>query len=157
MEGLFADRVGPFIGRSIAHPQLRKLIDADIPWAPLGKPASECKVALISTGGVHLRSDAPFNVNGDYGYRVIPRHARPSDIGIAHRAYDRTDALRDLNLVFPLERLRELEAERVVGRLADEHYGFGLAPSAEQFLPSVREVAQRIAAAQVDLALLVPA
>ncbi len=73
------------------------------------------------------------------------------------RRTDRTDALKDINLVFPLERLRELEAERVIGRLAEHHYGFGLMGSARRLMPSIQDVARRIRAAQVDLALLVPA
>ena len=56
-----------------------------------------------------------------------------------------------------LQRLRELEAEGVVGRVAEEHYGFGLAPDPEPLLVSAREVARRLREAQVDLALLVPA
>jgi len=50
-----------------------------IPWAPLRKPISESTVALISTGGVHLRSDRPFNVNGDTTYRIIPKETAPSE------------------------------------------------------------------------------
>jgi hypothetical protein len=157
MERLYVNRIGHWASRTISFPQLRKLIRGDIPWAPLGKPLAECKVVLLSTGGVHLQSDPPFNVNGDYTFRAIPKDVEPGELGIAHRAYDRTDALRDINQVFPIERLRELEAERVIGRLADEHYGFGLAPSAKKLVPSLKEVARLVAVADVDLALLVPA
>ena len=75
----------------------------------------------------------------------------------AAEAYDRRDAGEDLNLVFPLQRLRELEAEGVVGRVAEEHYGFGLAPHPAPLLASAGEVAGRLTRAQVDLVLLVPA
>lgn len=112
---------------------------------------------LISTGGVHLRHDQPFHVDGDASYRIIPKNVRAADLAISHQAYDKTDALRDINLVFPIERLRELVAEGVIGSLADEHYGFGLMGSAKKLLPSLKEVAQRIREAGVDLALLVPA
>src|SRR5262249_10314651 len=57
--------VGHWSSRTIALPQLRRLVGADIPWAPLGKPISECSVVLVSTGGVHLHSDRPFNLNSD--------------------------------------------------------------------------------------------
>src|SRR5262244_2030854 len=115
---------GRWISKVIALPQLRKLAVGAIPWTPLRKPLVDCTVALISTGGVHLRSDRPFNLNGDPTFRVIPKGAVSSDLAISHQAYDRTDALKDINLVFPLERLRELESERVIGRLSEEHYGF---------------------------------
>lgn len=149
--------VGEALSKTIALPQLRQLAGDDIPWTPLETPLSACTVALISTGGVHLRSDPPFNLNGDSTFRVIPKEAQAGDLAISHQAYDRTDALRDVNLVFPLERLRELESERVIGRLAEQHYGFGLMGSAEGLMPSIKEVARRISAAGVDLALLVPA
>ncbi len=149
--------VGQWLSRTIALPQLKRLSSGGIPWAPLRKPISDSTVVLVSTGGVHLRSDRPFNLNGDSTYRVIPRDAHRGDLAISHQAYDRTDALRDINLVFPIERLRELEAEGAIGRLAGDHYGFGLMGSAKRLLPAMKEVARRIGRAGVDLALLVPA
>ena len=155
--GVRGGAFGEWMGKAIALPQLRRLANGNIPWAPLEKPLAECTVALISTGGVHLKSDPPFNLNSDPTYRVIPKNAQPADLAISHQAYDRTDALRDVNLVFPIQRLRELEAERVIGRLAAQHYGFGLMGSAKELMPSLQEVATRLSAASVDLALLVPA
>jgi D-proline reductase (dithiol) PrdB len=149
--------VGHFASKAIAFPQLRRLAGGAIPWTPLNKPLSDSTVVLISTGGIHLRVDRPFNVNSDSTFRVIPRDAQPGDLAISHQAYDRTDALRDINLVFPIERLRELEEEQVIGSLAEVHYGFGLMGSAKRLMPSIREVARRISESGVDLALLVPA
>src|SRR6266511_1719079 len=148
---------GHWISKIIALPQLRKLAVGEIPWAPLRKPLSESTVVLLSTGGVHLQSDRPFNLNSDSTFRVIPKNAEPGDLSISHQAYDRTDALKDINLVFPIERLRELETDHVIGRLAEEHYGFGLMGSAKKLMPSIKEVARRISKSGVDLALLVPA
>lgn len=149
--------IGHWASKTIALPQLRRLVDGEIPWAPLRKPLSDSTVVLISTGGVHLRSDRPFNLNSDSTFRVIPKTVLPSDLAISHQAYDRTDALRDVNLVFPIERLREIEDEQVIGRLAEDHYGFGLMGSAKRLMPSIKEVARRIKESGVDLALLVPA
>jgi len=148
---------GHWMSKMIALPQLRKLAVGAVPWTALRKSVSDSTIVLVSTGGVHLRSDHPFNLNGDPTYRVIPKGARQADLAISHQAYDRTDALRDINLVFPIERLRELEAERVIGRLAEEHYGFGLMGSARRLMPAIKEVARRIGESGVDLALLVPA
>lgn len=149
--------VGHFASKAIAFPQLRRLAGGAIPWTPLRKSLFESTVVLISTGGVHLRSDRPFNLNSDSTFRVIPKDAQPGDLAISHQAYDRTDALRDINLVFPIERLRELEHEQVIGRLAEVHYGFGLMGSAKRLMPSIKEVARRVSESNVDLALLVPA
>ncbi len=118
--------IGRLASKTIALTQLKRLAVGEIPWTPLRKSLSDSTVVLISTGGVHLGSDRPFNPNSDSTFRVIPKDARPADLAITHQAYDRTDALRDINLVFPLERLRELEEEQVIGRLAEDHYGFGL-------------------------------
>jgi len=148
---------GHWASKTIASPQLRRLAGGAIPWTPLGKALSDSTVVLISTGGVHLRRDRPFNLNSDPTFRIIPRDAQPADLAISHQAYDRTDALRDINLVFPIERLRELEAEHVIGRLAEEHYGFGLMGSAKRLMPAIKEVARRISESGVELALLVAA
>lgn len=148
---------GHWASKTIALPQLRLLAKGETPWTPLRKSPSDSTVVLISTGGVHLRNDRPFNLNSDPTFRVIPKEAQPADLAISHQAYDRTDALRDINLVFPIERLRELEAEKVIGRLAEEHYGFGLMGSAKRLMPAIKEVARRISASSIDLALLVPA
>ncbi len=148
---------GHWVSRAIALPQLKRLVQGPIPWTPLRKPWSEATVVLITTGGVHLKSDPPFHLNSDSSFRVIPKDAQQGNLAISHQAYDRTDALKDINLVFPIERLRELERERVLGRLAAEHYGFGLMGSARKLMPSIKEVARRVKASGVDLALLVPA
>jgi len=148
---------GHWASKAIALPQLKRLATGEIPWTPLRKPMSDSTVVLISTGGVHLRSDRPFNLNSDPTFRIIPKGVHPGDLAISHQAYDRTDALRDINLVFPIERLRELEAERVIGRLAEDHYGFGLMGSAKRLMPAIKEVARRVSQSGVDLAILVPA
>jgi D-proline reductase (dithiol) PrdB len=148
---------GRLLGKLIALPQLRTLVDGPIPWTPLRKPLAECTVVLVATSGVHMATDRPFRMNGDPTFRVIPKTARRADLAISHPAYVKTDALADINLVFPLERLREMEAEGAIGRLTEEHYGFGLMGSARKLLPPARDVARRIAEVGADLALLVPA
>ena len=71
---------GHWISKIIALPQLRKLAVGEIPWTPLRKSLSDSTVVLISTGGVHLRSDRPFNLNGDPTFRIIPKDARPTSL-----------------------------------------------------------------------------
>src|SRR6266702_8511148 len=149
--------LGHWLSRTIALPQLRRLTADAIPWSPLQRPLREATVALVTTSGVHLRDDRPFKLASDPTFRVIPRTAEAGDLAISHQAYDRTDALRDINLVFPLQRLRELEAEGVISRVADEHFGFGLSGSAKALLAPGRTVGRRLADAHVDLVLLVPA
>jgi hypothetical protein len=148
---------GSWLSRTIALPQLRRLTKDAIPWSPLQRPLREATVALVTTSGVHLRDDRPFKLASDPTFRVIPRSAEAGDLAISHRAYDRTDALRDINLVFPLQRLRELEAEGAIGRVADRHYGFGLEGQAAKLVAPGQEVGRLLKRDQVDLALFVPA
>jgi D-proline reductase (dithiol) PrdB len=151
--------VGQWLGRTFGTRDLRRLgrSASEIPWTPMRRPLSSAPVALINTAGVHRRADHPFDLYSDASFRVIPGGATPDDLQITHRGYDRRDAAQDINLVFPLPRLRELAAEGVIGRVAAEHYGFGLTIHGEELLAPGREVGARLAAAGVDLALLVPA
>jgi D-proline reductase (dithiol) PrdB len=97
------------------------------PWAPVTKPLGGMTVAIVTTAGVHLKTDQPFDMNnksGDGSFRVIHSDVAMGDLAITHDYYDHTDADRDVNIVFPLERLRELAASGVVGAVAKRHYGF---------------------------------
>lgn len=148
---------GQYLSRTIALPQLRRLTSDVIPWTPPKHPLHEATVAIVTTSGVHMRDDPPFKLHGDATFRVVPRTAEPGDLAISHQAYDTTDAQRDINLVFPLQRLRELEAEGVIGRVADRHYGFGLVGRASELIAPGREVGRLLKRDRVDLALFVPA
>jgi hypothetical protein len=117
-----------WVGSRIGVKSLQALIDPAtvIPWTPFRRPLARATVALVGTGGYHLCIDAPFRLESDASFRVIPRSAQATDICITNERYDRRDAARDLNLIFLPERLRELECKGVIERVADEHYGFTL-------------------------------
>jgi D-proline reductase (dithiol) PrdB len=59
-----------------------------VPWMPLAKPLSECTVALISSAGIALKTDRPFDPAGerqnpwwgDPSYRVLPKMAAEKDV-----------------------------------------------------------------------------
>jgi D-proline reductase (dithiol) PrdB len=99
----------------------------DVPWTRMQRPLSEATVAIVTTSGVHHRDQKPFNMkdhDGDPEYRIVDC-TRPLDtMMITHDYYDHTDADRDINIVFPFERLREFEREKLLGRLAERHYSF---------------------------------
>lgn len=151
--------VAYWIGKTAGLAQLHLLLKttSDIPWMPLKKLLSSSTVALVTTGGVHLCSDSPFHMASDATFRLIPRSATSDKLCISHDHYDRRDAARDINLVFPLERLLELEAERVIGRVADLHYGFGFVKDPRKLIAPGRKVGTLLKDAGVDLVLLVPA
>ncbi|MFL5666918.1 MAG: glycine/sarcosine/betaine reductase selenoprotein B family protein [Ktedonobacteraceae bacterium] len=137
--------------------RLKVKLSNKIPWTPLRRPLAEATVAIVATGGVHCCADRPFNLKTDASFRAIPRSATTEDLCISHDRYDRRDAERDLNLVFPLERLLELEAEGVIGRVAEAHYGFGHTDDPQELVAPGRKVADLLAETHVDLVLLVPA
>ncbi|HZS79539.1 MAG TPA: glycine/sarcosine/betaine reductase selenoprotein B family protein [Ktedonobacteraceae bacterium] len=149
-----------WIGKAAGGFQLRlfKLsTPGTIPWTPLKRPLSEATVALVTTSGVHCRADRPFALPSDSTYREIPRTASNEDLCITHERYDRRDAAQDINLIFPLERLRELEDEGVIGHVAETSYGFGFVDNPRELLPAGRKVGSLLANASVDLVVLVPA
>ena len=99
----------------------------DIPWAPVVKPLHECTLALITTAGVHLKTQTPFDMvdsNGDPTFREIESVAAVDDLMITHDYYDHSDADKDINIVFPMTRLREFVEEGSIGSLANTFYSF---------------------------------
>jgi D-proline reductase (dithiol) PrdB len=149
-----------WVGKAAGGLQLRleRLRPAgEIPWTPLRRPIAQATVAVITTGGVHLCSEEPFNLKTDATFRAIPRNSSSADLCITHEHYDRRDALRDLNLIFPLERLLELEAEGIISRVADVNYGFGFVQDPHDLLAPGHQVGTLLAQGEVDLVILVPA
>lgn len=141
-----------------AYPPYRWVVNETVPWTPLKKPVAQCKVALMASGGIVFR-DQPRFQREDASYRRIPKDARREDLDIWHFGYPTTDAKRDPNCVFPLERLRELESEGVIGELCDPAFSFmGGIYSArkvrEELAPKVLEELKH---AHVDAFYLVPA
>jgi D-proline reductase (dithiol) PrdB len=98
-----------------------------VPFTPFEGELRRATVALVTAGGVHLKDQEPFNTAdelGDLGYRVIPPEAGHSELMVTHHHYDHTDADRDINVVFPLEVLRELKDDGLIGDVARKHIGY---------------------------------
>lgn len=93
-------------------------------FTPLTKPLSECVVALCTAGGVHLKSQQPFVLAGDHTFREIPSTTPSSELMVSHGGFDNSDVNRDINAMFPIDRLREFEAEGFIGRIAPTLIGF---------------------------------
>jgi D-proline reductase (dithiol) PrdB len=137
---------------------------ADIPWTPLRKPLAACRVALVTTAGVHLRAQPPFDMQnplGDPSFREIPSTAAPESLTITHDYYDHDDADQDINIVFPWQRLQELAMQGDVGEVSPLHLGF-MGHVDGELVPILYEQTAPAAAAllarhQVDVVLLFPA
>jgi D-proline reductase (dithiol) PrdB len=128
----------------------------------LRKLIRQARVAMVTTCGVHRQEDPPFNLKsktGDPTYREIPNDVSFSRLRLSHVGYNTRKVSEDINCVFPLERLRELETEGVLGSLNQRHFSFmGYIPVVEQLLGEIGPaVAQKLLADGVDLVLLAPA
>ena len=116
-------------------------------WTPLQKPLSESTVALVSTGGIHLRSQQPFDVyeaEGDWSSRLIPGEVDSRDLVVTHTHYATEDAQRDVNVMFPIDRLRELATEGMIASAAPIHVGFmGFIPDPTELVATTAPAAAR--------------
>lgn len=139
----------------------------EIPWTALTKPLRECTVALISTGGIALKTDRPFDQEGerqnpwwgDPSYRVIPQGTRSGDIRVYHQHIDPSLAERDLNCLLPIERLGELVEVGVIGRAASSHYsfmGYILEPK-ELLEKSIPAIIEHLRSDGAEVVVLIPA
>lgn len=131
-----------------------------VPWAPFTKRFAQSRAAVITTGGFHLPDQRTFNCDrGDPSFREIPSDVDLRGIEISHTHYDTRDAQRDPNILLPLERLRELVSEGVLGSLAPTHYSLmGYIPQVDALVDETAvAIAERLRSEAVDLALLVPA
>lgn len=128
------------------------------PWAR-GGPLATRRVALITTAGLHLRDDRAFTVESKTEYRVIPGDVDTADIVMSHLSvnYDRSGFQQDVNVAFPIDRLRELAREGVIGSAADFHYSFMAAGSqVTKFERGARELAGLLKKDSVDAVFLTP-
>lgn len=136
----------------------------DIPWTSIKKVMNKSRIAIVTTAGIHHKDQKPFNMldpEGDPTFREIDIRRPLSEIMITHDYYDHTDADKDVNIVFPIERLREFQAEGLIGGLADIHYGFMGHIDGRHIhtlvTTSAPEVAAKLKSAHVDIVLLTPA
>lgn len=98
-----------------------------VPFTPFEGELASSTVALVTAGGVHLNDQEPFNIAnelGDLGYRVIPEEVDSSQLMVTHHHYDHSDADNDINVVFPIDALRDLQAEGFIRGIARKHVGY---------------------------------
>lgn len=133
------------------------------PWAPFSKELKAAKIALVTTGGLHLKNDRPFDLinelTGDPTFRVIPASTPLHELTITHGHYDQSQTEKDLNTMLPLERLHEFKQDGLIGEVAPYHYSFrgylpNFKPLMEVYAP---QVAEQLKWAQVDAVVLTPA
>lgn len=126
-----------------------------------GKKLSQCRIALVSTAGAHLANQAAFNVHDKYGddsYREIPSETPANELVLSHPGYNTRKIKEDPNCVFPIDRLRELAVDGVIGQLNKRAFSFmGYIPLPERLMKErAPEVAHKLKHDNADLVILVP-
>ena len=135
-------------------------VNETAPFRLPAKPLAGCRLAIVTTAGVHVRGDRLFTP-GDQTYRVIAADTPTVDIIQSHTSigFDRVAIMRDINVSFPIDRLRELVARGELGGLGPNHYSFMGAQREVARIESQTgpEAARRLVDEGVDLALITPA
>jgi hypothetical protein len=126
-----------------------------IPYTPFRGRLEESKLCLVSNAGVYVKGQEPFVLSGDTSFRKIPSDIDSTSLLIAHEHYDHSDADRDVNLVFPIDRLRELVAEKKIGGLTAGFISKGYTAAMREIKEQVAwEIAKEVDRWRPDLVLL---
>jgi len=158
-----------FVGgvtRRVVETWIKMEAPESVPWTPLSKPLSECKIAIISSGGIALKSDQPFDQEGerknpwwgDPSFRIIPKTAAEKDVEIYHLHINPSFARQDINCLLPIQRLNELEDLGEIGEAAESHYSImGYLPKPDDMLAhSIPTIIQQLKDELVDVVVLIP-
>ncbi len=125
-------------------------------WTPVTKQLKDMKVALATAAGVHLKTDKKFNLAGDFTYREIPGTANVDALMVTHGGYDNGDVNKDINCMFPIDRIRELADSGFIKEIAQTNYGFmGGGGNQEKFTNETGpEIARKLNDEKVDAVIL---
>ena len=125
-------------------------------FTPVTKPLNEMTVALATAAGVHVKTDKRFNLAGDFTWRKIPDDVPSSELIVTHGGYDNSDVNKDINCMFPIDRLHELRDSGFIKATAPTHAGFmGGGGNIEKFTNETGpEIAQMLKDEDVDAAIL---
>jgi D-proline reductase (dithiol) PrdB len=119
----YVERLNNFY-KSQGFPPYRWTINETAPLTLLAKPLGECRIAMLTSGGVSRCDAPPFNplARNDLRLDPIPEETPAAFFAINDSYYNHADADRDINCIFPIDRLRELAAEHLIGSVAPHHY-----------------------------------
>lgn len=126
------------------------------PWSP-APTLKSARIALISTAGLHRHFDPRF-AGGSADYRLLPEDLDYADLVMSHVSvnFDRSGYQQDVNLVFPLELLRELADRGEIGSVARWHYSFMGATDPSRMAETGAQVGKLLLEDGVTAALLIP-
>ena len=126
-----------------------------VPFTPFRGKLEEASVCLVTSAGVRHKDDKPFNLEGDTTYRTISGEASAADLRYDDTHYDHACVDKDLNCVFPIDRLRELGVERRIGGLAEAHFSTGYTQALRELRATmIPNLAREVDRVRPDIVLL---
>ena len=138
-----------------------------IPWSPMSKPLNQTTIALVTSAGISLKADPPFDMErekrepvwGDRSFRMLPRGTTEKDIDVNHLHINTNYIKQDINVMLPLARMAEFEEEKIIGRLAPTAYSFyGFQWKSDEFLrTAIEPISKKMKEEAVEAVLLTPA
>ena len=140
--------------------------EGEIPFSPLKKPLGQVRMTAVTTAGISLKTDEPFDMArekneplyGDPTYRAIPKGATGADVNVNHLHINTRYIHEDINVMLPIGRLEELAREGVIGDLAPTAYSFYGYQWSNDFLhQAIAPMTERMLAEGVEAVLLTPA
>lgn len=146
----------------MGFPPYKWSVNDAAPWTPLEKPLADCTVALLVSGGISHCSAMPFDPDARNDHRVdaVDPDAPTDGYQIHDSYYDHTDAGRDLNCIFPVDRLRELAEAGEIGGIAKRHWSGFMGRTYDRTrltTESAPAFAENLHADNVDLLIAIPA
>ena len=125
-----------------------------IPYTPLKRDLKECRIALVTTSGAYVEGMQPFSDN-DLSFRLIPNDTDTKNIRFVLGHFDTAPGAEDPNVMFPLDRLRELLSSKEIGKLADQHIAMGLTTELRKLKEVVSwEIAETVMKLRPDVVVL---
>jgi D-proline reductase (dithiol) PrdB len=101
----------------------------EVPFAPLARPLSDCRIALLTTAAPYQPDKGPQGAGAPYNaaakfYRVYSGDtAIDHDLRVSHVGIDRDHITDDANTWFPLPALRRAAASGRIGEVAPRFHG----------------------------------
>jgi D-proline reductase (dithiol) PrdB len=126
-----------------------------VPFTPFTKALEESLICLVTTAAVRAKTDAPFNVEGDNSYRKIDGSLTVADLAYDDAHYDHACVDRDLNCVFPVDRLASLAREGRIAGTTAEHFSMGFSQGLRELRETtIPQLARAVSATRPDAVLL---
>ena len=126
------------------------------PWIR-PRPLEQSRIAILTSAALHRRSEMPFPA-GTAEYHELPATLAASDMLMSHISinFDRSGFQRDINIAYPIDRLKELAAKGVIGSVADTHYSVMGSTDPATMVQTADALAGRLKQDNVDAVLLCP-